>query len=84
MACGLLTATAGPAAAAPPDTNRLATWNMQYGPDKWGDLYRLSANHDVVAVQEAPYGDAREVGPRFGPLFALIAAGVAGLHQLAG
>jgi hypothetical protein len=64
MACGLLTATAGPAAAAPPDVNRLATWNMQYGPDKWGDLYRLSANRDVVAVQEVPYGEAPDGAER--------------------
>ncbi|WP_405584537.1 RICIN domain-containing protein [Streptomyces sp. NBC_01092] len=55
-ACGLITATAGPASAAPPDVNRLATFNMQYGPSQWSNAYDLARTNDVVALQEVPFG----------------------------
>lgn len=42
------------ASAAPPDTHRLATWNMQVGSDRWSGALTLSRSFDVVALREVP------------------------------
>ncbi|MFF3243994.1 RICIN domain-containing protein [Streptomyces sp. NPDC002870] len=54
MVCGVITATSGTAQAAPPDTHRPATWNMNQSRDHWAAAYDISRTHDVVALQETP------------------------------
>ncbi|MFJ5294796.1 MULTISPECIES: RICIN domain-containing protein [unclassified Streptomyces] len=43
----------GTASAAPPDSNRMATWNMQRASGRWTYALGLSDNASVVALQEA-------------------------------
>ncbi|MFF0204457.1 RICIN domain-containing protein [Streptomyces sp. NPDC005017] len=54
MAVGLLLAGGGTASAAPPDSHRVATWNMQVGTDRWSGAQILSRTFDVLALQEVP------------------------------
>ncbi|WP_327430432.1 hypothetical protein [Streptomyces sp. NBC_01236] len=54
LTVGLLAAGGGTASAAPPDTHRLATWNMQVGSDRWSGALTLSRSFDVVALREVP------------------------------
>ncbi|MEU3876639.1 MULTISPECIES: RICIN domain-containing protein [Streptomyces] len=54
LACTMLLVGGGPAAAAAPDTHRLATWNMQVGASRWSGVQRLSRTFGVVALQEVP------------------------------
>ncbi|MFE9250093.1 RICIN domain-containing protein [Streptomyces sp. NPDC007088] len=50
----LLTTTSSPARAAEPDTQSLATWNMQAGSDRWAGAATLATWQSVVALQEVP------------------------------
>ncbi|MFF4225154.1 RICIN domain-containing protein [Streptomyces abikoensis] len=54
LALGLLVAGGGTASAAPPDTHRMATWNMQVGTTRWDGVRTLARSFDVVALQEVP------------------------------
>ncbi|MET9293403.1 RICIN domain-containing protein [Streptomyces sp. NPDC003077] len=54
LTLALLVAGGGQAVAAPPDTHRMATWNMQVGADRWAGAQNLARSFDVVALQEVP------------------------------
>ncbi|KOU34437.1 hypothetical protein ADK54_40370, partial [Streptomyces sp. WM6378] len=53
----------GTASAAPPDSNRMATWNMQRSPGRWTYALGLSDNASVVALQEASITPPRGAVP---------------------
>lgn len=44
----------GTAYAANPETNRVATWNMQVGRDRWQGAANLARDNTVLALQEVP------------------------------
>lgn len=52
--CGLLATGGGTAHAANPETNRVATWNMQVGRDRWQGAAAIARDNTVLALQEVP------------------------------
>lgn len=53
LCAAFLMVVSGSASAAPPDSNRLATWNMQRSSGRWTYALDLSDRASVVALQEA-------------------------------
>ncbi|MFF0105030.1 GDSL-type esterase/lipase family protein [Streptomyces hirsutus] len=54
LICGVIVTSATTAQAAPPDSHRPATWNMNQSSSRWAGVYSLTEHHDVVALQEVP------------------------------
>ncbi|MFE3202364.1 RICIN domain-containing protein [Embleya sp. NPDC059237] len=54
VVCALLVVGQGRAHAADPDTNRVATWNMQVGSDRWQGAAVIARDNTVLALQEVP------------------------------
>jgi hypothetical protein len=54
LLCALVVTGGGTAHAADPDTNRVATWNMQVGSDRWQGAAVIARDNTVLALQEVP------------------------------
>ncbi|WP_234392317.1 hypothetical protein, partial [Streptomyces sp. WM6378] len=63
MRAAFLVVGAGGVLAAPPDSNRMATWNMQRASGRWTYALGLSDNASVVALQEASITPPRGAVP---------------------